>query len=282
MIYLVDFRRGAVLGIDDIDPETGVELLVPDAGAGGPARGLAGGMLAPDGRLVLADSQRNRLLALSFGGATEVFDPAPSAAGPLSRPMAVAISPAGGVLVADGGNHRVVLSPALGAPDWWAFGTPGRVGPGTFATPTGVTFDGTGRALVADPGAGRLVRFNADDGSGWIEIPMPTGSRQPYALAYDPAFGVLWSDAGTGRVHCLRDDDSVDTLIDASGATALVMPAGIAVTGDQILVADAAKGWVSRWQADAGIWTMVDRLDGRGLPDGSGVIFSSLVGIAAE
>ena len=80
-----------------------------------------------------------------------------SGAGELQNPCGVAVDGAGNVVVADFGNHRIVIFTAAGEVVR-AFGREGS-GAGELKGPTGVAVDGAGNVVVADAGNSRIVLF---------------------------------------------------------------------------------------------------------------------------
>jgi len=283
MIYLTEQRRGAVIALDSLDEGASFRWLVPDTVSLGPMIRPGGMALNPDGWLVIADSGNNRVLIVDPNtGSGVALDSTASGIGPLRQPTGVAVTGTGRLVVTDTGNHRVVFAELLAAPEWSAYGTPGDMSPGGFEAPTGVHVDGTGRILVADPGADRLVRIDTPDGSGWTDLALPPGAKtpRPYALAAGPGGGVLVSDLLNGRILLLAADDSMSVLIDGFADRSLIAPVAMSMLGTGIVVADAAAARISRWtlDADSGVWSVVQQIDGRAGPRG-GPAFSSLTGL---
>jgi DNA-binding beta-propeller fold protein YncE len=225
MIYVADQRRGAVLELSALEEGTAYRWLLSDAVTVGPMTRPSGMALNLDQCLVVTDSANNRLLIINpDAGSSVALDSTGSDIGSLRQPTGVAIAASGRLVVADTGNHRVAFKEPLVARTWSAYGTPGRISPGGFVAPSDVHVDRAGRILVADPGADRLVRINAPDGSGWTALTLPQGrkSPRPYALANGPNGSVLITDLVNSRILLLAADDTVNVLIDGAADRSLI------------------------------------------------------------
>ena len=99
-----------------------------------------------DGTLWVADTANDRIQHLTLDGAPiATYGSAGTAVGQLRDPQAAAVDPAGGVLVADTVNDRVIrLAPATGA---W---TPLDTGGTALTRPQGVAASAAGTVYVAD------------------------------------------------------------------------------------------------------------------------------------
>jgi DNA-binding beta-propeller fold protein YncE len=160
-------------------------------------------------------------------------------------PMGLAVTPAGGLLVADRGNDRIVSIDDLSGAGWRALGSTGS-GDGEFRRPSGASVDAGGRIWIADSGNRRVVRIDDIDGTGWqafgvAGLPTPTDPavgafRDPTGIHVTAAGPVLVADPGASRI--VRIDD-----IDGSGWTttpfgALLSPCSVTANGTDIVVAD--------------------------------------------
>lgn len=284
MIFLVDQRRGAVIAMDALDDGSAFRELVVDPVAVGPLRTPAGIASDDTGRLFVADRGNDRIVFFDLaGGSSGALAPPVGLIGPLQHPSGVAALTGGSLLVTDTGNRRVLFFNSGAGSGWSAFGSVGTTAAGGFEAPTGVCVDYAGRIVVTDPGAGRLVRFAGPDGSGFEEIALPSGARpsRPYAVAAGPGNGLLVTDLVNGRVLLLAPDDTLTELINGSADRSLIAPVGLATSGDDVLIADAAAASVTRWRfdADSASWQLAQRQDGRGSPRG-GPEFSSLSSLA--
>jgi DNA-binding beta-propeller fold protein YncE len=284
MIFVTEQRRAAVLALDSLTLGAAHQWLVLDPGKVSRMKQPSGLACDSAERVVVADRGNDWVVVVDAStGKTRVLDSSDSDIGSLHRPMGVALTAGGELIVADTGNRRIVFASSLEKPQWESFGEPGSTGAGEFDAPTGIYVDTAGRVLVADPGAERLVRFNGPDGSGWIEIPLPSGARsaQPYALAGADG-GVLVTDLGNARVLLVDQDDTVRVLIDGVADRSLIAPIGVSMLGPAIVVADAGACRMTRWVTDDdGRWTLVNQLDGRPRPGGS-LEFSSVAGMTVR
>lgn len=141
-----------------------------------------------------------------------------SGAGPLDRPMAIASLPGGNeVVVADTGNHRILLVDVSTGSVTAAYGTEGP-GIDEFRGPAGVVVDVHGRFVIADTGNHRIVRIADLTGSHWEEFgavgaPSPADPEavglfaEPRGLGLGADGSLLICDPGAGRVVRLEDLD---------------------------------------------------------------------------
>lgn len=155
-------------------------------------RGVAA---APDGSMVVADTDGNRL---------QRFDPATSAwsvvalpgGTTLNRPAAVAVAQDGALLVADTGNDRV-LRIAGGA---------ATTVPGAYTRPAGVAAGPGGDVYVSDTGASRIVRVAGGTTPSVVASEGPAAGQvvAPSGLAVDLAgTQLLVADTGNDRLQRL-------------------------------------------------------------------------------
>jgi sugar lactone lactonase YvrE len=129
---------------------------------------------APDGALVIADRGNDRIVRVEdFGGGNwQTLGVAGPGEGELRRPTGVAVDVLGRIWIADAGNRRIVRVDDIGGSSWETFGVPGTPtasdpAVGAFTDPAAVHVMPDGRVLIADPGAGRVIRVDDIDGSGW-------------------------------------------------------------------------------------------------------------------
>jgi DNA-binding beta-propeller fold protein YncE len=113
------------------------------------------------GRIWISETQRHRVVVFdpllrpiaSYGGAGEAH-------GQFQEPQDLAITPDGCVLVSDGGNDRVQVLDANGAPLQVLGpeeGLPRNVG--ALSAPSGITVRGEDEAYIADTGNHRVLRM---------------------------------------------------------------------------------------------------------------------------
>ncbi len=126
-------------------------------------RGVAVGR---DGRIVVADTGNNRVqshapLARLSNRSTEwdvwpvpVLDD-PLRIGNYRMPAGIAVDPMGRTLIADSGNHRIVIRNA-DARTWGSWGGRAGTAPGEFVMPMAISVGPRGRVQVADTGNDRI------------------------------------------------------------------------------------------------------------------------------
>ncbi|CAE7389293.1 nhl-1 [Symbiodinium sp. CCMP2592] len=155
------------------------EVLV---GGAEPLAGPMGVALAPDGGLIVVDTDQNRILkcpnwqlqgfqqaacALLAGGSSSGFE-ADRLRTPYTALPAQVVGETFGLVVADTHNHRIQYWPAgatqgytlVGGP---GVGAPGYTGPGELQFPAGIALDeDAGYLYVSDTGHHRVVRYTLD------------------------------------------------------------------------------------------------------------------------
>jgi uncharacterized protein (TIGR03663 family) len=199
----------------------------------------------------------------------------------LLSPRAVAIGPNGERVIADTGNHRIVVLDATGN-YLRSFGSfcnltdPGNtpctdpdgdgplaVGDGQFYEPWGVAVDAEGNIYVADTWNGRIQVF-APDGTflrRWGVFAVaggeggdPNALFGPRGLAFDLDGNLVVADTGNKRIVQFRPSGEYVNQVGAGGVIAgrFEEPTDVAVdpTNGTILVADSWNGRIQRFGAD--------------------------------
>jgi hypothetical protein len=125
---------------------------------------------------------------------------APLAFNPPGTSYGVAVDPSGNIYVSDTQARVIHRFNGLGVPQ-------ADIGAGQLAQPQGLTTDGAGSIYVADPGNGRIVRFDpAGNVTGIWGMPTYTivaggqkinGRIEPHDVAVDGSGRVFAPDAGT-------------------------------------------------------------------------------------
>ena len=199
-------------------------------------------------------------------------------------PTGVAADAAGNIYVADTGNHLIRRVGPGGATLTVAgsgvAGSADGTGPAaSFASPTGLAYDGgTGRLYIADRD-NDAVRVLASDGAVSRLSTTPWSLSRPQAVAVAPDGAVYVADTGNDRVLRLRAGQAAEIV-----ATGLVAPAGVAVDGSgRLYVADTGRHVIRRLDAGVlSVWAGME--DVPGLADDVGVLaqFNAPAGLAFD
>jgi uncharacterized protein (TIGR03663 family) len=200
---------------------------------------------------------------------------------PLLQPRAVAIGPNGERVIADSGNHRIVVLDATGN-YVRSFGSycnindtantpctdpdgdgPLSAGDGQFYEPWGVAVDAGGNIYVADTWNGRIQVFGPDGAfqRKWGTFAIsggeggdPNALFGPRGLGFDLDGNLLVADTGNKRVVRFRP---IGEYVDQVGAGGVVAgrfeeptDVGVDPTNGTILVADSWNGRIQRFGSD--------------------------------
>ena len=207
----------------------------------------------------------------TFAGIPRFADgPAESAL--FSRPMGMALTTSGDVIVADSWNHAIRRI----APDGMVTTVAGgngkgvRDGPGEhaqFAEPADVAVHADGSIFVADSGSGRIRRIGTDgvvttvagggpisrQGGGTFPDGLAAEARflEPFTIAFDPDGNLLIVDRSNGRIRVLSPAGRVSTLAGPTPISDDIRPTGIAIDNDgTVFFTD--------------VFTAIREIDGRG------------------
>jgi DNA-binding beta-propeller fold protein YncE len=234
-------RDGAVLGIFDKSSDGRLDLQEPMA-------------LATDGKhLYIANSLAASIVVVDLSGRVEAVLPL-QAAQPgetTRRPIGVAVTPDGEIVVSDANNHQVLLLDASGQLVR-AVGTGTRsAGEEGFNVPGGLAVDGAGNVYVVDTLNGRVVELSPDGAFvrqfGDLGSTAGTLSR-PKGVAVDGAGRVFVSDGLLAAVQVFAPDGAFLGIIgrrdpaDAAGGSLFQAPAGLWLDGDRLYVTDRFAG----------------------------------------
>jgi DNA-binding beta-propeller fold protein YncE len=207
-----------------------------------------------------------------------LMDTGPFSGAPLVVPRAVDIGPAGRRVIADTGNHRIVVVKAEGA-EYKVFGSfcdlarpddsgcvdpdgdgPLERGDGQFNEPWGVAVDGEGTIYVADTWNGRIQVFSSEGQFlrkwGYFnttggELGDAQALFGPRGLAIDLEGNLIVADTGNKRIIRFTPEGELVDQIGGGGVIAgrFDEPTDVAVdpTDGSILVADSWNRRIQRF-----------------------------------
>ena len=234
-------QDGAILGVFDKSSDERLDLQQPMA-------------MATDGvRLYIANSLAASILVVDFSGRVEEVLPLqaglPGERTP--RPIGVAVTPDGEIVVSDANNHRVLFLDAGGR-------VVRAVGTGTrsaeeqgFNVPGDLTVDDAGDVYVVDTLNGRVVELSPDgEFVGQFGEPGSTAGTlsRPKGVAVDGEGRVFVSDGLLAAVQVFGPDGTFLGIIgrrdpaDAAGGSLFQAPAGLWLDGRQLYVTDRFAG----------------------------------------
>jgi streptogramin lyase len=277
-VVFSELLGGRVFEIDDLD-EASLKNV------GNMLLGRPSGPAAhPSGRVVVAEMDNHAIATAEPGDIWQRFGSRGSGVGEFERPAATAFL-GEALLVLDSGNCRVVALDDIAGNGWTSYGhrgrpTPDDPGEGAFADPRGLAVDTSGRIWVSDPGANRLTRIDAIDGSGWTEVALPAAAEPalPYGLGA-MGDGVVVLDVGNRRVLVL-DVAGASSVVDLADAT-WVSPVFVVGVGDKLVVADVAANELRLLEPDGASGFMVVSTLRGSPPDLVHPIFDSLGGVGS-
>ena len=212
--------------------------------------------LSSDGRrLFIANSAASEVVVLDLSGAVEkVIRLEPLAAGEEApRPIGVAVTPEGGIVVSDAANHRVLILDGEGQLVR-AVGTGRRAsGSDGFNVPGALAVDGAGNIYVVDTLNGRVVKMAADGRflAQFGERGKTAGTlSRPKGVAVDDGGRVFVSDGLLAAVEVFAPDGKYLGVIgrktpeNPALGSMFEAPAGLWLTGDTLYVADRFAGLI--------------------------------------
>jgi DNA-binding beta-propeller fold protein YncE len=232
--------------------------------------------LAADGRLWVADTGSDRVLAFKRDPATGDLEPETLAAPPagLSKPRGIATDADGNLFVVDGANHLRVYDPALAVK--------ADAGPSAPASaddlddPRGITVVQRAEPLVyiADRTKNR-VQVRRRDGTFVKHLPAPPSPLlNPEDVTADSHGNVFVADTGNRRIVQYAPDDTFARavgLVPPSGGTGITFGRPVGVTaepGGTLLVTDSGLRAVLRIRLDGTLvtWWDLETLTRHGTP----------------
>jgi DNA-binding beta-propeller fold protein YncE len=196
-----------------------------------PTNQAAGMAQRPDGRILVADTYRFRVLEFSESLSLIAIHTFAGSDYALYRPAGIAVDAAGYVYIADQARHLIVkCDPAMTPIATW--GTQGS-GPGQLNLPTNLAFSPDGsRLYVTELGGNRVSMFTPTGEfiGGWGSLGTAPGQfDHPFGIAVDAVGNVLVADVLNSRVQVFTGDgvylSSFGTLGGAPGQ--FNQPAGL-------------------------------------------------------
>jgi DNA-binding beta-propeller fold protein YncE len=212
--------------------------------------------MASDGQhLYVANSLGAEILVLSTSGAVEQVLPLEAAAGELTpRPIGIAVTAGGGLVVSDANNHRVLFLDGQGH-IVTSVGTGARAaGTDGFNVPAGLALDTLANVYVVDTLNGRVVKLSPDGAflGEFGRLADTAGSiARPKGVAVDAAGRVFVSDGLQAAVEVFAADGTYLGVIgrrdaeDPGSGSIFEAPFGLSLTGDRLDVIDGIAGLIT-------------------------------------
>ena len=235
-------QDGAVLGVFDKSSDERLDLRQPMA-------------MTTDGEhLYIANSLAASVVVLDLTGRVEAVLPLevalPGEAAP--RPIGIAVTSDGGIVVSDADNHRVLFLDAGGqVVRTVGTGTRAAAGIEGFNVPGSLAVDSAGNVYVVDTLNGRVVELSPDGAFvrqfGQLGSTAGTLSR-PKGVAVDAAGRVFVSDGLLAAVQVFGPDGAFLGIIgrrdpaDPAGGSLFQAPAGLWLDGERLYVTDRFAG----------------------------------------
>jgi len=209
--------------------------------------------IATDGeRLFVANSVGGAVLVLDQSGHVQRVLPLPAGvSGKAARPIGVAVTADGGLVVSDADNHQVIRFDADGKIAWTA-GTGTRDGDvDGFNVPGALAVDNDGNVYVVDTLNARVVKLSPS--GAYLRQFGQRGDTvgrlsRPKGVAVDRQGRVFVSDGLLAVVEVFAPDGSYLGLIgrrdtrNVNSTTLFVAPAGLFITPDALTVTDRYAG----------------------------------------
>jgi len=226
--------------------------------------------LGPDGKLWVADTGNDRVLAFERNAAGELVPSAAPDPTGMNRPTGLVVDTDGSLFVSDSGMDRIrhYSAALVHQVDFGGFGT----GDDKFFDPRGMALVQRDQPLlfVADRLNNR-VQIVRRDGTPVARIETVNGThlKEPEDVAVDSLGNVFIADTGNGRIVQLIPPDNTflrQLTVSIPGATAATSaPSGIWVDADDtLIVTDRAQNAVFRTDRSGNIvafWTLENLLN---------------------
>lgn len=251
-IFVVDTGNNRVLKLEDDGQRVTV---LGSHGDTGPALQMPMAIATDGRRLFIANSLGGNIVVLDAEGLLASIITLPAdATGGTPRPIGLAVTRDGGLVVSDAEHHRVLRLNVTGRLVW-SVGTGTRAGGAEgFNVPAGLAVDDDGNIYVVDTLNARVVELSPA-GSFMRQV----GERgdtagtlaRPKGVAVSKTGDIFVSDGLLAAVEVFDASGAYLGLIgrqdptDPKSSSVLVAPAGISLVGDSLLVADRHGGLVA-------------------------------------
>jgi sugar lactone lactonase YvrE len=195
-------------------------------------------------------------------------------------PSGVVLDPNGLLFVADSSNHRLRIVGTAGAVNTFAGSSEGDAdgaGPlAQFSAPDGLAFDPDLNLVVADFG-NNAIRKVSPTGLVTTLVPAAAGLSGPVGVAFDRDGNLYIADQGNHRIVKIDVHGVFTTLAggtpgsaDGTGTAAqFQFPAGLALCGDVLFVADEDNNEIRKVTLDGVVTTYAGATAGLSFADGS-------------
>lgn len=158
--------------------------------------------IGPNGQIVVADTDNDRIQVFDRSGLVRSFGEHGSDPGNLARPQDVVVGPQDYLYVADTGNDRIQIFNEQGILLTWFGGTDKEGAPGRFNAPTVIDVDRNDHLLVLDSGNRRIEIFDAHG----RYVDALTGFEKPVDIALDEEDRLFVADQGCDCVRVFTSD----------------------------------------------------------------------------
>jgi DNA-binding beta-propeller fold protein YncE len=186
--------------------------------------------------------------------------------GILKQPLGIDVSPAGEVLVADSGNHRLVLFPAEGkSPHYIEVPSPADGKP---SDPTDVNFGPDNTYVAVDNDNHRVVSLTHSGKLVWATGTMgrnPAEFRFPFLMDIDPSGRIYIVEAINTRLQVLEANGDFARFIGEWGIEPgqFFRPKGVVVNdNNEVFASDSYLGVIQVFKREGGLIGIIG--DGKG------------------
>gem|GEM_PF-426707 len=262
--------------------------------------------VGPDGTIYVTDTSNHTIRKISPSGVVTTLAGSPGVAGAVDGtgsaarfrfPSGVVVDAGNNVYVADSSNHAIRKITPIGVVTTFA-GSLGHSGSadktGTsagFNSPTGLAIDSSGNIYVADSGNNTIRKITAgaavDTLAGLAgSIGSADGTNKtarfsnPTEIVVDGNGNVYVADSQNDAIRKITPAGVVTTPAGAAGATGSLdatgtsarfdSPAGLALVGTTLYIADFGNNTIRRMASDLSVTTLAGKAGGEGSVDATG------------